>query len=280
MTILMIQHGWRTASIIISLVTWVIGLPLTWFFVRPRRPEYYGLLPDGEIVEEMTDTEAMIKAGQEYIARETGEVEFTLRQAMRTRFFWIEAASTSLQALAWPCVTLHLIPHLIDMGVDPVAAASALGLMVLMSTPARLLGGALADRVPIRRLKYLWMLSPFLRGISLLVLMYARSLQVIYLFDAFYGLGLGILVGAQGPIRARYYGRKAYSTIEGTSSLITLPVRVVGPIYVGWVYDVTGSYMVAYQQTLAMLGVATLILLFADPPKKKPEVVSNVKKFL
>ncbi|MFC2073120.1 nucleotidyltransferase family protein, partial [Chloroflexota bacterium] len=73
--------------LVAGVVTMVTGLPLVWFFVKPHRPEYYGWLPDGKRVGEeiAADTEAVIKAGVEYATKSTGEVEFTLRQALRGR---------------------------------------------------------------------------------------------------------------------------------------------------------------------------------------------------
>lgn len=44
-------QGWRITCVIGGLGMWFVGLPLAWLFVKPRRPEYYGLLPDGATTE-------------------------------------------------------------------------------------------------------------------------------------------------------------------------------------------------------------------------------------
>jgi hypothetical protein len=61
--------------------------------------------------------------------------------------------------------------------------------------------------------------------------------------------------------------------------LISLPAGVIAPIYVGWVYDVTGSYIDVYTLVLPMLVIAAIALYFADPPEPV-DVVSDIKKFL
>lgn len=282
MTMLLIQYGWRTAFLIAGLLTWIICIPLTWFWVKPHRPEFYGYLPDGVAVD-ADDGEAggaMVRVGQEYAARETGEVEFTLRQALRTRAFWVFRISRFFRTLVGPVVSVHLIPHLIDMGIDPVMAAFAGSLYSLVRVPFSLLGGIITDRVSTHRLKYLWVVANSLRCLGIFVLIYADSLPLIFLFSLFYGIGHGLATGVSGPIRGRYFGRKSYASVSGVAAMINIPTDIFAPIYVGWMYDTTGSYIVAYQQAVAMLCVGILAMFFANPPKKKPEAVSDVEKFL
>ena len=67
MTFLLLGYGWRISFVIMGVVTWIIGLPTAWYLIKPRRPEYYGMLPDGEPAT-TTDTEELIKIGDEYSA--------------------------------------------------------------------------------------------------------------------------------------------------------------------------------------------------------------------
>ncbi len=280
MTLILLRYGWRQAFLIAGAMTWIIGLPLTWFFVRPHRPEYYGLLPDGETREIDEEDDSLIEASQRRIADEIGEVEFTLREALRTKAFWAQTIATLLGSLVWPMVSVHQIPHLIDMGVDPVSAATALGTMVFVSAPARLVGGVLSDRVRTERLKYIRMLARGLNALGLVFLMRANSLQSVYIFTVLYGLGLGISTGSGTPIRGRFFGRKAFSTIQGTGALINLPMNIAAPIYIGWVFDKTGSYSSIFSQGVWLLVLATAVLYFYDPPKKSSAAVSSVDKFM
>jgi len=282
MTLLLVQHGWRTAFLIAGILTWIICIPLTWFGVKPHRPEFYGYLPDGAEYrdEDAGDTTALVRLGQEYTARETGEVEFTARQVLRTRSFWVLRIARMFQSLVGPVVSVHLIPHLIDMGIDPVTAALAGSLYSLVRVPFSLAGGVITDRIPTHRLKYLWVVALAFRCLGIFVLIYANTLPLVIVFNLFYGIGHGLATGISGPIRGRYFGRKGYGTVSGIASLIAIPTSVIAPIYVGWVYDTTGSYITAYQQAVAMLAIGVIVMFFADPPKEKPEVISNVEKFL
>ena len=86
---LSVTQGWRMTCLIWSGVIFV-GVPLLFYFVRQRRPEYYGLLPDGASVESGIEAGAdgMIARGLEYAAG-FQETEFTLRQAMKTSSYWM-----------------------------------------------------------------------------------------------------------------------------------------------------------------------------------------------
>jgi hypothetical protein len=109
--------------------------------------------------------------------------------------------------------------------------------------------------------------------------MVSTNLQTVYLFSLVYGVGMGFSAGSIAPLRARFFGRKAFSTIHGTTSMLTMPASLIAPIYVGWVYDTTGSYTNAFTQAVIMGVIAVAAQFFLKPPKKIAEV-SDVKAFL
>lgn len=279
MTILLLSYGWRTTFLIAGLITWIICLPATWFLVKPHRPEYYGLMPDGTSVEQGSEEASLVRAGQEYAA-EMGEVEFTVRQAVKTRAFWVITAESILMAFTFPALSVHMVPHLTDMGIDPIGAAAAMGFTILSSAPARFFVGVLCDRCDVNKFKYVRMTAHSLRIIGLLLFMISKSLTMVYVSALIYGIGLGMSAGSRTPMRGRFFGRKAFSTIHGTSILISLPASILAPIYIGWVYDVTGSYVNAFLHA-SILGVfAVISLFFLIPPKARPDVKSDIGKFL
>ena len=154
------------------------------------------------------------------------------------------------------------------------------GTRMVFSLLGTLLGGILADRLTIKKLKYLYIVSRILNAMGIYFLMMATSLSTVFLFTILYGLGLGLSTGSGTPIRGRFFGRKAFSTIQGAGALITLPVNIVAPIYIGWVYDVTGSYSTVFTQAVVMLATSVVVYWFYDPPDRKPDVVSSVDKFM
>ena len=58
-------------------------------------------------------------------------------------------------------------------------------------------------------------------------------------------------------IRGDYFGRRAFATIFGLSTIPMSLITLSGPVVVGYVFDVTGSYVVP------LLGVFVLNMLGA-----------------
>jgi sugar phosphate permease len=286
MSFLLYQYGWQIAFLIAGFMTWIIGIPLTWFFVKPKRPEYYGLLPDGVKqlqsdnldISANNDTESLIDAGIEY-ARQHGEIEFSVRQMIWTRVFWIMAIASILYQVSWSVVQLHHVPHLIDVGIDPVVAAGALGMMVLVSAPGRLLGGVMMDRIPSDKIRYVFFAVNTAQVLELFIFLFAKTINVVYVFVVLYGFTMGIRYVLYPLTRGRFFGRKAYGSIQGISSLISLPASIISPIYAGWIYDVTGSYSSVLVQGIGLLAFASIAFLFMTPPKP-PEQITGVTDFL
>ena len=61
-------------------------------------------------------------------------------------------------------------------------------------------------------------------------------------------------------------------------SVISMPAGLISPVFAAWIFDVTGSYRLAWQ----IIGVVTLpaiiLILIATPPKpqKKGEPATHV----
>jgi MFS family permease len=270
--------GWRKACLTGGVVMLLVGLPLVLTCLRSRRPEYYGMMADGATMENGTMSQAeMIKKGIEYAA-ESNEIEFTLRQAMRTFAYWLLIAVHAVHGLVAPAINIHCIPFLTDRGINPTVAAGMMGMMLAASIPARYLGGFVADRIATKRLPWGMAFAYFLQSIGIHVFLIFNSSLSIYVWFILYGVGMGMAMPINTAIRARFFGRKAMGTIIGTSMMFLTPVGVVAPIYAGWMYDTTGSYQTAFIIFTVLLYASAVMLLFLHPPKA-PDVVTDIHNF-
>lgn len=264
-------YGWRTACLVGGLVMWIVGLPLVWFFIKSRRPEYYGMLPDGGTI----DTDETIDAEQaadEYAA-EAGEINFTTKQAMRTKTFWLMIAAYSLHAALYPVMNIHCIPFLTDRGMDPIAAAATMSVYVTASIPARFLGGVVVDRVQTNHIRLLLGSAYLMQctGVTLF-LFNQQSMLMLYTFFVLYGFGMGASMPMAMVMRARYFGRKHFGAIAGISQGMMMPVSAMGPIAGGLIYDMTGSYIMAFVLFAITLGISAALMASIKPPKPPREM--------
>jgi len=277
---LITTQGWRMAAVIGGVSMWLIGLPLAWLFIKQKRPEYYGLLPDGAITEgEVVEASQMIDLGVKYAA-EVDEVEFTLRQAMRTRVFWLIIITTTISGLAFPVMSIHAIPFLTDWGIEPIKAAAMMSIYILAGVPFRFLGGFFADRIRTRYLPFLIGGAQLLQAAGIASFLLNQTTAMIYVWFVLYGIGMGLRMAPDSVLRARYFGRKAYGSIRGLTSLLMTPVGILAPVYVGWVYDTTGSYMTAFSLLVGILSVSGVFFLLFIRRPRPPADISSIRNIL
>jgi len=271
--------GWRMTCVIGGMVMLLVGLPLAWFFVKKYRPEYYGLLPDGATMEEdVVDESRVIDRGVMYAA-EVHEVEFALKQAVRTPTYWLLIVAQAGHAMAIPAIGVHAIPFLTDIGIDPVVAAGIMAIMVLASIPARFIGGFLADRVKKEHLRFLMGGLYLVQAVGFTVFLLNQSMAMIYIWFVLYGFGHGAGLTLFSLIRARYFGRKSFGSVGGTAGMLITPVGIAAPIYLGWMYDTTGSYITAFTVVTAVIAFCGILSLFILPPRP-PAQVTNIRNIM
>ena len=276
---LIVTQGWRMACSIWAGVIFA-GIPFSWYFVKQNRPEYYGLLPDGAKMESGLEVgiDDMIAKGMEYAAGYQ-ETEFTLRQAMRTSSYWMQTIAKCAYTIVFGGFNLHCIPFLTDMGIGPGMAASMMAMMLFFTIPSRFLGGFLADRVSKDRLKFLLAGSFLSMGLGITAFLLNQTMAMVYVFLIFMGLGYGAMTPADISIRGRYFGRKAYGSIQGTANMFSAPIALLSPIYAGWVYDVSGSYITAFTTFASIAAFGLCLVCFLRPPKP-PADIGDTRRFM
>ena len=267
-TPLVLASGWRVTNFIWGFILMAF-IPLVLFLIREGRPEQYGLLPDGADIDySRKDSGRDLKdVGTEY-ASSIGETEFTFRQAVKTITYWALIAVLGLHTFITGGFTIHVIPFLTDRGLDTSAATYLMGMMVFFAIPARFFGGIIADRLRVNRLGFLLATAMFLHVIGIGSFLLFRNTPSMYALLICYGLSMGAGTPLLILILGRFYGRKAYGTILGTSMAIFAPVGLISPIYCGWVYDTYSNYDAVFVTFIIIATVASVVSVMVRPPKK------------
>jgi len=271
--------GWRITCLIWAGVMFA-SLPLMWFFIKQKRPEYYGLLPDGATVGSGSeaDIDSLIGKGVEYAAN-FQETEFTLRQAMRTSPFWMLIIANSFGMIVQGGFILHCIPFITDMGITPTVAGGMMAMMVFFTIPARFLSGFIADRVGKDRLHFLMAGAYLVQAIGITAFLLDQTIVMVYVLLILNGIGSGPTRPLLIIMRGRYFGRKAYGSIEGISALLETPLSLLAPVYAGWVYDTTGSYITAFTLFAALATLTTFLMCVVRAPKPQA-TATDIHKFI
>jgi Na+/proline symporter len=151
-----------------------------------------------------------------------------------------------------------------------------MGMMVFFAIPARFFGGIVADRLRVNRLGFLLATAMFLHVVGIGSFLLFRNTPSMYMLLICYGLSMGAGTPLLILILGRFYGRKAYGTILGTSMAIFAPVGLISPIYCGWVYDTYGNYNAVFVTFIIAAAVASVVSVMVRPPKAPVSIQSNL----
>jgi MFS family permease len=199
--------GWKTAALLVSAAA-LITVPLVLVFFR-EHPADVGIPPYGatEIVLPPAPTGSAARLAID-----------SLRNAARTRTFWLIAASFAIcGATSNGLVATHFIPAAHDHGMATVTAAGLLALISVFDLTGTVLSGWLTDRVDPRILLCAYYL---LRGVSLL--------ELPQLF--------GNRVSGFMLIFVVFYGMDFIATVPPTVALCRQHFGMSAPIVFGWAF--------------------------------------------
>ena len=163
--------------------------------------------------------------------------------------------------------------------MDSVRATLMISTAGLISVPARLVGGLLADRVGKQYMRLLTAGNFLLIAAGIISYQLTQTIAMAQIFLILFYIGFAGGMPLYTAIVARYFGRMSIGSIQGIANLIMMPFGVLAPIYVGWVYDRYGSYSNAFNLFVGLLLLAAVLLVFARPPKP-PVQASNVDNIL
>ncbi|HEX6175567.1 MAG TPA: MFS transporter [Candidatus Binatia bacterium] len=246
--------GWRSAAVISGFVLLAVGLPLALVIKR-----IYSQEEAANVVAEKAD--AISKDSP----RSSTDPQFTLKQALHHRSFWLLSVAMGMRHLVTEGVSVHFVILLVDRGWGTEAASTLLGISALIGAPARIGMGWLGDLLDKRRLVMGLLLA---LSVSVLLMGYTAHAVVFTTCMIIYSLAYGGLAALQEPIRADYFGTRAFATIQGMSRSVVTAGTFLGPIIAGFFYDVTKSYTIAFGVFALVSLVATLFMFFAIPPQR------------
>lgn len=259
-------EGWRFTCLVWGIIMFA-SVPFAYMLIKPQRPEYYNMLPDGAEVSPDTEEQSGMAAKTAGYASESEEVEYTFRQAIKTGTYWLLIISFSAHNFIAGGFNVHIFPFLTDIGITEAVASSMMGMMIVFTVPARFFGGLVADRVPKSRVQLLLVGAFLLQVIGLGVYLVFQNLPGVYVLLACHGLSSGAVTPLVIVMIGRYFGRKSFGSILGTVIAFLSPVGLIAPVFYGWVFDNDGSYNLAFITALIFAALATLLMFFVRPPR-------------
>jgi sugar phosphate permease len=245
-------YSWRTSLVIIGITTIGLGIPLA--LVMRHRPEQYGYLPNGK-----SDNKIEVP-GDQLTSEEFEEKGSTVREALRSRTFWLLLAFWTFTGFAQSALIVHEMPYLTGIGISENLAAMTMVGITISSLIGRLGFSWLGD---IYKKKYLLAIGCILQVIGTFIFANIRSAWMIIPFLLTYGPGFGGPIPLLGAIQADYFGIKSYAALRGLFTFGWTIPGIIAPVAAGWIYDIYGSYRVAFLifAAVGVLAIPSVLLI-------------------
>ena len=144
-------------------------------------------------------------------------------------------------AMSMPQV--HIVAYCVDLGYGPTAGAEMLSLMLMGGVISRLISGMLSDRLG--GVKTL-LIGATLQCIGLILYLPSDGLTSLYLVSLIFGLSQGGIVPSYAIIVREYLPARVAGERVGFVMMATIMGMALGGWMSGWIYDVSGSYALAF----------------------------------
>jgi MFS family permease len=274
--LLVFGFGWRTAALASGVAIVAVVVPLA-FLVR-RSPESMGLLPDGDTVPPASVTRGAGQRGGRVAVpgaagltevvpltrRSNPEVEFTAREAMRTRSYWLFVVAVGLRNTVHSGVSFHLVPLLVWAGTSQPKAALLVALLSFGTLVSNPIVGWMGDSWSKQRLSAVAMVTGILAMLMLLITGgQLWQLAILVLLLAFAESANPLAWAIVGD----FFGRRSYATLRGWQHLPDQLMSMSTPVWMGLIYDRTESYFWAVVPLAAMYGLSAAFYWMLPRPR-------------
>jgi len=235
-------YDWRVSYLILGSIAMVIGI-ITAQFLR-RDPTQMGLMPYGQNEKKGENTSPSVTEG------------LSLKETVATRQFWMLAMVFFSLGYCIFAVSVHIVPHIIDLRISATTAAMILAVSGGIQAAGGIVLGGIADKIGNRRILIIGFV---LIAAAMFWLPPIKSIWMFYLFAVIYGIGVSSGGIMEPIIVAELFGIKSHGLILGVVSFVFTVGGAIGPLVTGYLFDLNGNYQIAFV-LCAVLSIVAVIL--------------------
>ena len=241
--------SWRLSWLWIGVSVWIISFPLV-FFTMIDDPKKLNIKESKYLSQNTQKTS------------DRNESSISLKGAFKSKAFWLLSMVGFLTYFIHTGVNIHQAAYLIDKGLNPLIAASALTIMALGTGFGSVITGWATDKFSSKTVYFfgsLWL------GISAILFLFVSSVLSAYIVAFLFGMALGGLLVIPPVLLADIFGKDNIGAIRGYTETFVSAGQAIGGISAGLIYDLSGSY----QMTFPLFGILALVacILIIISPK-------------
>ena len=231
-------HGWRAGYFIVAIPGLLIVAPLLLIFVRTR--------PAGA-------------ASQSAIQQADAAAGYEVREALRMRAFWMLVIAQLSYGLAIGGTFHHLVAFLEGLRYSLHSATLVVSIVLGMAAVGKAAMGALGDRIGGKNALAIGFV---MIAAGVFILLNAGRAAMLALWLIVIGIAGAAPVALVPMVTAETFGLKRFGTLFGWLGTVVTVGLFIGPLLVGWLTDVTGSYTTPFElcAIIALLGATAAFL--------------------
>jgi MFS family permease len=229
------RSGWRAAYASLGCLALLLGLPLSWRYIRERE-------------------------GGGHESAPIAHSGMTWQQGLGSFAFWIITTILMVSAISMNGAITHLSALLTDRGITAGDAALCASMLGGVSVLGRIVAGWLLDRF---FGAHVALAVNLITALGIFLLAGANSFPAGCLAATLIGIGAGGEAAITPYLLTRYFGLRGFSTLYGLTWTFYAAAAAIGPIILGRAFDATGSYaslLILLAAALGLAAVANLLL--------------------
>ena len=252
LTTVVTDYGWRMGYRTMSLVSFIILIPAM-LLIR-LEPSDKGLLPYGVTPHPSEEDKRSIP-----VIEQTG---LTRAQAVKTSSFYFQSIGIFCLSLAGMGISNHAISYFTDIGYSPLTASTAMSLVMTIMIGAKILLGAVFDKIGSMR-------SAILTGLcmiaSTLSIRFAGAGAFMpYVFSVCFGFGYSTLTVPYSYLIGQNFGTREFSSIYSLICTLGSLGGGIAATLTGMLYDRLGSYYPVWTIYFVLACLALTFLFLAS----------------
>ena len=216
-------HGWRAGYFTVAVPGLLIVVPLLLIFVRTRPVD---------------------AVSQSVAQRANASPGYEVREALRTRAFWMLVVVQLSYGLAVGGTFHHLVAFLEGLSYSLHSATLVVSIVLGLAAVGKAAMGALGDRIGG---KNALAIGFAMIAAGVFILLNARQVPMLVLWLIVVGIAGAAPVALVPMVTAETLGLKRFGTLFGWLGSVVTVGLFIGPLLVGWMTDVTGSYTTPFE---------------------------------
>lgn len=244
------DHGWQVSWQILAISLLIFSVFIIQFY--RNKPEDFNLIPDGFIKKSKT------------VKKITIERNFSLKDAKKTRAFWMFGLALAFNSFFSTGFTFHVVSIFSSQDYTKSQAIAIFIPISIIAISVSTLCNILSDYVSHKIYLYIMLFSGVLASLGLLVL--AQPIGIYLLI-----LGMGVFGGLFAVVNAvtwpRFFGRQFLGAITGKVMSFLVIASAIAPSLFSYCYTSFGSYSFISYITLAFL----VFLIMGSVKVKNPQ---------